>query len=231
MALIRTRSVFSYSSSAGGVTYTFDVVLDAQGLVTVRNLTGPIAASVPCSSACATNIPEDVLNDMQDAKGLVELLLTETEVSSGTLTFTGQTQLPGAIAPGLLNNTNYRVAYSDPCGTCLWTDLKTTTSFMAVAGVAYGSVAVPIVVPYSVLVSTSATSSFGGSVTFTALDAGVITVSFPAAVSTTSYRVLLTPNGFFVPRVINKTTLGFTIQLGYTLSGLDTATVGFDVFA
>jgi hypothetical protein len=222
--------VFSYCSFSGGISYTFDVVYDSNGLITIQNLQGPIASTAACSTACSTNIPEDVLEDMQDAKGLVELLLSETEVASGTLTFTGQTQQTAAIPAGVLNNTNYRVAYTDPCGTLITTENKTLLTFDAVVGVAYGTLADPIDVEYSVLVSTAQNSSFGGSVTFVVADAGQIVVSFPQAVPTTAYRVLLSPEGFFVPRVINKTLTSFTIELGHGLTGAETATVGFDVF-
>lgn len=230
MTLIRDRSSFSYRSLHGGVTYTFNVVMDASGNITIMNVVGPTASTAPCSTACATNLPEGVLEDMLEARGLVELLLSETEVTFGTLTFTGQTQQTASIPAGLLNNTNYRVAYTDPCGTVIYTENKTLLSFDAVVGVTYGSPTNPIDVQYSVLVHTAQNSPFGGSVTFTVADSGTKDVVFPTEVSTTSYRVLLTPDGFFVPRVINQTTTGFTIQLGHGLLGAETATVGFDVF-
>ena len=230
MSLVRTRSVFSYCSFAGGVSYTFDVVYDAQGLISVKNLQGPIAGTAACSTTCTTNIPEDVLDDIQDARGLVELLMAETEVASGTLTFTGQTQLPGTIAVGVLNNTNYRVVYTTACATLFITENQTLTSFDCVAGTPVGSVADPVDVDYSVLVSTASNSPFGGDATFTVADAGQIAITFPSPVPTTAYRVILFPDGFYVPRVINKTTTGFTIELGHGLQGLETATVGFDVF-
>lgn len=230
MSLVRTNSVFSFRSFAGSVSYTFDVVLDAQGLITVRNLQGPVATTAACSTACSTNIPEDVLDDIQDARGLIELLMSETEVVSGTLTFTGQTQQTVTFLAGLLNNTNYRVVYTSACTTLFITENKTLTGFDAVAGVAVGTVADPVTVDWSVLVSTASNSPFGGEVTFTPADAGEILVTFPVAVPTTAYRVVLFPDGFYVPRVINKTTTGFTIQLGHGLQGAETATVGFDVF-
>jgi len=231
MSLVRTQTVYSYCSFAGGVSYTFDIVVNAQGLLTVRNIQGPVATTAACSTACSTNIPEDVLDDIQDARGLVELLMSETEVASGTLVFTGQTQLPGIIPGGVLNNTAYRVAYTcAACSVLIITENKTLTSFDAVVGTPLGTIADPVDVDYSVLVTSAASSSFGGSVTFTVADAGQIDVSFPSVVTTTAYRVLLSPDGYYVPRVINKTTAGFTIELGHGLTGLETATVGFDVF-
>jgi len=230
MSLVRTRAVFTYCSFSGGVSYTFDVVYDAQGLITITNIQGPIAGTSACSSACTSSIPEDVLEDMQLAKSLVELLMSVTEVASGTITFTGQTQNPGSIPIGVLNNTNYRVAYTSGCSVVFTTENKTLTSFDCVAGTVVGSIGTPVDVDYSVLVSTAQNSSFGGSVTFTVADAGQIIVTFPSAVPTTGYRVLLSPEGFFVPRVVNKTTTSFTIELGHGLQGAETAVVGFDVF-
>jgi hypothetical protein len=161
----------------------------------------------------------------------LELLLSETEVTSGTLVFTGQTSQTATIPAGLLNNTNYRVVYDPSCPTILTTSNKTLTSFDANAGVSLGTVGSPVNVGWSVLVSTSANSFFSGSATFTVADAGTKTITFPIVVANTSYRVLLSPEGFFVPRVINKTTIGFTIELGHGLTGAETVVVGYDVFA
>jgi len=229
--LVRTRSVFSFQSSAGGVTYTFDVVLDAQGIITIKNVQGPIASTAACSTACSTDIPEDVLEDMQEAKCLVELLMSVTEVASGQLVFTGQTQLTATIPAGVLNNTNYRVVYTDPCGTIITTENKTLVSFDAVVGVSYGTPADPVTVDYSVLVSTAQNSSFGGDVSFDAVTGPTVDVVFPEPVPCTAYRVVLSPDGFYVPRVIDKTVNGFTIELPFTPVGAETFVVGFDVFA
>jgi len=225
VALTRIQSEFTFSSSSGGLSYTFEVVVDAQGLTTVRNI------QTPTSSGCSSSsLPQSVVTDMCLAQDMVALLVDETEVDSGTLVFTGQTELPVSITPGTLNNTDYRVLYSPPDSTIFYTENKTTTSFDAVVGTAYGSVGDPKSVDYSVLVSTAASSATSGSVTFVAADAGSKEVLFSSAFSTDSYRVLLSPDGFFVPRVVNKTTLGFTIELGHTLVGAQTAVVGFDVF-
>jgi hypothetical protein len=85
-------------------------------------------------------------------------------------------------------------------------------------------------VDYVVLVSTQQTSTTGGTVTFTDADGGQKIVTFVAPFSTSDYRVVLSPDGFFTASAINKTTTGFTIKIGYTLGIGDTADVGFDVF-
>jgi len=66
--------------------------------------------------------------------------------------------------------------------------------------------------------------------TFQDFDMGQKTVTFATPFTTTNYRVILTPDNFYVARVINKTKTGFTVELGYTLVTGDTAEVGFDVF-
>ena len=225
MSLTRIQSEFTYSSSLGGLSYLFEVVVDAQGLTSVRNIrapTGPVSPTTP--------LPQSVVDDMCAAQELVALLVMETEVASGTLVFTGQTELPVVIGAGVLNNTDYRVLYTPPDSTLLITENKTTTGFDAVVGAAYGSVADPKSVDYSVLVSTAASSSTSGALTFVTADAGTKDVLFASAFPSANYRVHLSPDDFFVPRVTNKTTLGFTVELGHTLTGAQTAVVGFDVF-
>jgi len=225
VSLTRVQSEFTYSSASGGLAYLFEVVVDAQGLTSVRNIRTPTGAISSSSS-----LPETVLDDMCAAKDIVELLVNENEVASGTLTFTGQSEQAVAIGAGVLNNADYRVVYTPPDSTLLVTESKTTTGFNAVVGVSYGSVPDPKDVDYSVLVSTAASSSMSGVLTFVVADAGTKTVTFPTAVSTASYRVILTPDGFFVPRVTTQTTLGFTVELGHGLLGAETAVVGYDVF-
>ena len=223
MALARTQAVFTYSSTTGGVTYYFDLVLDAQGIITVKNVRLSTGQST-CS------IPDCVLKDIADAQAMVYQLVGESDADHGQLTFTGQTQQSAIIAAGVLNNTNYRVAYvtSDPIGVV--TINKTTTGFTAVTSAAYGSPTDPKTVSYIVFVATHQNGTSGGEVVFTAADAGLKVVTFPTPFTTANYRVVLEPGGFFTARVINQTVQGFTIQLGYTLAAPDTATVGYDIF-
>jgi len=224
VALVLKQSVFTYSSSSGGQEYLFDIVVDEQGLVSVRNIRTATGVS------CETEIPESVLADIQVAVDIVGQMLHETTVTTGTIIFTGQTFQDVAVVPGVLNNTNYRVVYTTPDGTPIHTINKTTSSFRAEVGIAYGSPADPKSVDYVVLVSTQQASTTGGTVTFTDADGGQKVVTFASPFSTTDYRVVLTPDGFFTARVLNKTTAGFIIELGYTLGVGQTADVGFDVF-
>lgn len=226
MAMTRRQTCVTFASSSGGQEYLFDVVVDALGNVSVRNIRGPLGLI----QDPVTQLPDSVVQDMNEARGLVSQQGAESDVVSGTLTFTGQTYQDVAIAPGLLNNTNYRVYFTTSDGMMFRAENLTTTGFRATAETTYGTVAVPKTVDWVVVVSTQQASVTGGTLTFAAADVGLKTVTFGVAFETTNYRVLLSPGGFFVAKVVNKTKTGFTVQLGYTLQAAETVTVGYDVF-
>lgn len=227
MALTRQQSVHTYKSSSGGQSYYFDVVVDAAGLVSVRNI------RVPTGSLDAyTALPQTVTNDIQAATELVTLLQLETEVDSGTVVFAADVTKDVVIPGGVLNNTNYRVVYTTPDGTVLQTVNKTTTGFTAEAASAYGTVLLPVTVAYSVLVKTAQTSDLSGVITLADTDAGSKAIVFTTPLTTANYRVLLEPRGFFdahVPTALKKKT-GFTVVLGHVPPVGDSVDVGYDVF-
>ena len=228
MALSRKQSVHTYSSASGSQEYLFDVVVDAQGIVSVRNIrtpTGPLCGSL-------TTIPQAVMDDMKVATELATLLQLETEVTSGNLSFEGTTTLPVVIAGGLLNNTNYRVVFTTPDGTVLEAVAKTITGFTATAATVYGTALNPKVVSWSVLVKTGQTSDLSGVLTIADTDAGSKAVVFATPLATAAYRVLLEPRGFFDAHVptITKLKTGFTIELGHVPPAATSVDVGYDVF-
>lgn len=69
------------------------------------------------------------------------------------------------------------------------------------------------------------TSAVNGTLSFAA--EAEKSVTFSEAFSNTNYRVQVTSDVFAPFRITNKTTLGFTIQSGSTITG----SVGYDVFA
>jgi len=224
MSLARMQSVTTFSSSSGGRSYYFDVAVDAQGLVQVRNIrspNGPIDA--------LNGIPSAVMDDMDDAREIVLQMLASGEAYNGTVTFTGETY-QDILFPAALNNTMYRVAYVTPDGIILTTENKTIDGFRAVAPVAYGTVTDPKVVGWVALVSTYQSGSSGGIIVFTDSGGETQTVTFPVPFTTDAYRVLLSPDGFYPVKVLSQTRAGFTAQLGFTLPVGHTATVGYDVF-
>jgi len=226
MALTRQQSVVTFSTNSGGQEYLFDVLVDSFGAVSVRNVRSPLGLIMDPY----TTMPNIVVTDMQEAKLMVAQLMSETTVTSGTITFAGETSQTQAIASGLLNNTNYRVAYTTTDGMLLNTTGQTTTAFTVNAASAYGTVAVPITVDYTILVATQQTSGYSGTASIIQADAGASTVTFPTAMVTENYSVVLSPNGFMPVYLSAKSKTGFTIQLGYTMEVGETATVGFDVF-
>lgn len=226
MALTRVQSVYTYKTASGGREYYYDVVVDAQSLVSVRNIRGPRGLV----QDSMTSLPTEVVRDIEEAVAIAQILMTETEVASGTVTFSGQTSRSVVVAGGLLNNTNYRVLYSTSDGTYLRTEDKTTTGFTAVAPAEYGSEDEPIDVTYSVLVAAAQGSAYAGVLTFSQEDGGVKQVTFPTAQSSSKYRVHLSPSDFFPVKVGAKTKTGFSVFLGYSLADGEQVTVGYDVF-
>ena len=227
MALTRQQSVHTYKSSSGGQSYYFDVVVDAQGLVSVRNI------RVPTGSLDAyTPLPQVVTDDIKIATELVILLQLETEVDSGNVVFAGDVTKAVVIPGGTLNNTNYRVVYTTPDGTVLQTTGKTITGFTAEAASAYGTVLVPITVGYSVLVKTAQTSDLSGVITIADTDAGSKAIVFATPMSTVNYRVLLEPRGFFDAHVptVTKLKTGFIVELGHVPPAGESVDIGYDVF-
>lgn len=227
MALTRQQSVHTYKSSSGGQSYYFDVVVDAQGLVSVRNIRVPTGAL-----DSYTGLPQTVTDDIKTATELVTLLQLETEVDSGNVVFTGETSQAVVIPGGVLNNTNYRVVYTTPDGAVLQTTGKTITGFTVEAASAYGAPGSPKTVGYSVLVKTAQTSDLSGVITIADTDGGSKAVTFATPMSTANYRVLLEPRGFFdahVPTSL-KTKTGFTVELGHVPPVGESVDVGYDVF-
>jgi len=227
VAATRVISEFTFRSTSGGADYFWEVVQDEQGLIQVRHIRAPTGLI----RDTVTGLPQTVVDDIDESVRLVQALVSETTAASGTLTFTGETFQDAVIAGGVLNNTEYRVIYSSPDNVLFTTTNKTTTGFRAETSTAYGSPSDPKDVDYTVLVATAQASTFSGTVTFTdAETTGQIAVAFGTAFATASYRVHLTPDDFVLARVIDKTTTGFTIELGVTMDTGQTLDVGYDVF-
>lgn len=227
MAASRIQSVFTFRSGSGASTYYFDVIVNEQGRLAVRNLRSPTGLI----QDSMTDLPQSVTDDIQSAIGLVSLLLTEAAAATGTVVFAGETSKDVAVAPGILNNTNYRVVYTTPDGMLLTTEDQTTVGFTVVAPAAYGTALDPKTVGWTVLAATVQTSATAGTLTFAAADAGSKTVTFAAAFPTADYRIVLEPRGFFTAQVTSQTKRGFTVQIGITLGGAESVVVGYDVFA
>ncbi len=223
---MRALATHTYQVVANKQTFRFDITLDSNGMMAVRNIQGPHGLIQDSYTA----LPDTVMNGISAARKIMTQQLSEKQVATGTLTFTGQTSQDAAIPSGVLNNTFYRVVYQTPDGTQLITIGQTTTSFTAEASNVYGSLTAPKVVNYVVLVATQQSSDLSGILSFNQASAGIQTVVFPLAMATAKYRVILSPNGFFQATVADQSTTGFTVQLSFTPAVSETVTVGYDVF-
>ena len=223
MSLFRKQANFTYCSQQGTQQYLFDIVIDTQGQLFVRNVWG--------ANGVVLDVPSPVLQDIETAKGITLEAIGQTQVEQGIVLFTGQYTRPVVIPAGILNNTNYRVVYSVVGGTPpIQTTDQTITGFTVVSNVALGTTSVPVGIGYTVLVSTHESSAVGGTLTFTAADLGVRSIVFPTPMSTAAYQIVLSPNGFFPAQVISQSKSGFSVQIGYTVALTETVTVGYDLF-
>ena len=220
----RLQTVMTYSSSSGGDTYLYDVVQDGEGGFSVRNIRGPRGLITDSLTSVPSSVASDITSAIEDST----LLLNETSVVSGDQDFTGQTSITVAIAPGLLNTADYRVALTSSDGALLRVENKTTTSFDIVASSAYGDPADPATVSWVVLVSTVASSVYGGTLTYAAGETKKA-VAFATALASSSYRVILSNSDFFYSRVVNQTVTGFEVEISFDASP-GSVTVGYDVF-
>lgn len=226
MALARALFTSTYSSSSGGVTYYFDMVVDQNGTMAVRNIRGPRGLI----NDPMTEIPQSVLDDINSARSVVAQTQTTTQVLSGTLTFTGQTYQDVVIAGGVLNNTNYRVVFSTGDGMVIIAEDLATTGFRVSVAAAYGSVPDPKTVGYVVLVATQQASTTSGFVTITDADNNHMAVVFTMAMATANYRIVLSPDGLYQAYITSKTRTGFTINIGYAMAASEVRVIGYDVF-
>lgn len=131
----------TYTSGTGTSQYRFTVVVDLNGVVSVRDIRSPFGLFMDSM----TRLPQSVVDDITAAMAQVEDLLSLTSSVNGTLTFAAETEK---------------------------------------------------------------------------------SVTFSTPMSSTNYRVYLSPSDFISARITSKLTTGFTVQLGITFSG----TVGYDVF-
>jgi len=106
MALTRSQSVFSYQSTQGSHIYTFDVVMDGQSNVSVRNIVTPYGLLMDTTNS----LPEAVLDDVRSAIDQVENLVAQTSAINGTLTFASESTKTYTFATAF-TSTDYRVYF------------------------------------------------------------------------------------------------------------------------
>jgi hypothetical protein len=217
VSLVRVQSEYVYKSEAGGQAYYFTINVSEHGLVQVQSAVTPTGDSYP--------IPESVLEDMNTARGLISGLTAETSINTGTAAFAAATS--AEVTFGVpLNNTDYFVSYTlDPDTGVASTSAKTINGFTINTSAEYtGNVG------YVVFQRASGTGALSGLVEFNAASAGGEEITFLSAFPTADYKVVVSKDGFYTVRVTNKTSLGFTLEMGHVLINDETAIVGYDVF-
>lgn len=109
MSATSIQTNFYYQSSQGAQVYSFTIVLDQSGNLSVSNITTPTGLSL-CQSASST-VPSAVLADIQTAMGQVTDLMAQTSAVNGQLTYANETSQSVVFATNF-SNTNYRVTTS-----------------------------------------------------------------------------------------------------------------------
>lgn len=121
MAITRVQSVLTYTSGGGGYLFTFEVVLDQLGNLSVRNIRTPQGLIVDSF----TGLPQSVVTDIQTALGQLGDLMAQTSAVNGTLTYAGEVSQSVVFDTPFLN-TNYRVVAS-PADFLSWRVINKTT--------------------------------------------------------------------------------------------------------
>jgi hypothetical protein len=136
MAATRILSEFTYRSGVPTQAYRFTVVVDEQGLVSVRNIQSPIGLIIDS----VTSVPQSVVDDISAAIGEVENILAQTSAVNGTLTFSSSVS-EAVVFTTAMASTTYRVVLSPDTFVPLRITNKTTTGFTVEAGAEFtGSV-------------------------------------------------------------------------------------------
>lgn len=132
MALTRIQTALTYQSGGGGVLYTFEVVRDQTGNLSVRNIRTPRGLVVDS----LTGLPQSVVDDIQTAIGQLGDLVAQTSAVNGILTFAAETT-QSVVFTTAFQNTNYRVLVSVEDFIAWRIVNKTTTGFDIELGSTY----------------------------------------------------------------------------------------------
>lgn len=121
-----TRIAFegTYTSGTGTSQYRFTVVVDLNGVVSVRDIVTPYGLVMDSM----VRLPQSVVSDITDAMTQVEDLLSLTSSVNGTLTFTAETEKSVTFSTPMSAST-YRVHLSPSDFIAARITTKTTTGF------------------------------------------------------------------------------------------------------
>lgn len=124
MAGTLAQSEFIYTSGTGTEQYRWTVVVPQTGNPGIRNIQGPFGLIIDSM----TQVPTDIVTDMNDSITQVEGILAATSAVNGTLVFADDTEQSFVFATPQAN-TNYRVQLTADEFVSLRISAKTTTGF------------------------------------------------------------------------------------------------------
>lgn len=129
MAASLAQSEFVYRSGTSPNIYTFTIVSDSLGNISVRDIQDPYGFVI----SPYTQIPQSVSEDINDAMGQVETILALTSAVNGTLTFTAETEKTVTFAEAF-SDTTYRVQVTSDVFAPFRITNKTVLGFTVQAG-------------------------------------------------------------------------------------------------
>lgn len=121
-----TRIAFegTYTSGTGQSQYRFTIVVDLNGVVSVRDIVTPFGLIMDSM----VRLPQSVVSDITDAMSQVEDLLSLTSSVNGTMTFTAETE-KSVVFSTPMTGTTYRVHLSPSDFIAARITTKLTTGF------------------------------------------------------------------------------------------------------
>lgn len=132
MAASLVQSEFVYRSGISSEQYTFTIVSNSAGVLSVRDIQNPYGFIL----SPYTSIPQSVTNDISTAMQQVEALLAATSAVNGTLAFVSENTKTYTFASALTTAT-YRVQLTTDSFVPLRVTGQTTTSFTVQAAATF----------------------------------------------------------------------------------------------
>ena len=123
------QSEFVYRSGVTPDIYTFTIVSDSLGNISVRDIQDPYGFVI----SPYTQIPQSVADDIIASMGQVETILALTSAVNGTLTFTAETEKAVTFAEAFAD-TSYRVQVTSDVFAPFRITNKTVLGFTVQAG-------------------------------------------------------------------------------------------------
>lgn len=132
MSGIRVGFEATYTSGTGRQQYRYTVVVDQNGVVSVRDIVTPFGLIMDSM----TRLPQTVISDVTSSISQVEDLLSLTSSVNGTLTFSSETE-KSVVFSTPMSSASYRVHLSPSDFTSFRVTSQLTTGFTVQASVTF----------------------------------------------------------------------------------------------